>query len=292
MIHGFVHVIRSFIKSFLHPIKKGASVVPTLQMRKPRPERRCPAYQLVAGRDPQSLWAESCLLGTQLSFQRLQVRAAAGSRLWYFFSFLFCFLSDESPFWGPSCLSPDTGRPCLGKETRSVRDLPAEGGQPAGALGTPRPPCELLQPRLPGHEAWASMGTLPAEPRPVPWAGPGSDLVGELQGPFGLGRWPSVSLPFILGPSTGNLLSLILELTPACQALCLAWEGLIGHWENPGGIGMVLILSASTSFSAVCPWVSPFPSLGPKNWMSRSQSLLFLLPVLGRIKISCLKGRT
>lgn len=148
-----------------------------------------------------------------------------------------------------------------------------------------------MQPRPSGHEAWALVGAVPTEPCPVPWAGPGSDLVGELPGPFGLGSWPSVSLPFILGPNTGNLFSLILELTPACQALCLACEGLLGHGENPGSIRTVLILSASTGFSAVCLWVSPFPSLGLKNWMSRSQGLLFLLPLLGRIKISCLKGR-
>lgn len=193
MIHGFVHFIRSFIRSFLHPVKKGAGVVPTIQVRKPRLREVKGVVQLTSqwqagspgafGLSP-ACWGPSCL------FQRLQVRAAAPSRLWYFFSFLFCFLSDESPFWGPSCLSPGVGRPCPGKETPSRR-------RPASALGTPRSPCELTQPRLPGHEAWALVGTVPAEPCPVPWAGPGSDLVGELPGPFGLGSWPSVCLPFI-----------------------------------------------------------------------------------------------
>lgn len=129
-MHGFVHFIRSFIISFLHPIKTGASVVPTLQMGKLRPREVKGIVQLTSqwqAGSPGAFGHESCLLGTQLSFQRLQVRAAAPSRLWYFFSFLFCFLSDKSPFWGPSCLSPGVGRPCPGKEAQSVRDLPAEG---------------------------------------------------------------------------------------------------------------------------------------------------------------------
>lgn len=89
--------------------------------------------------------------------------------------------------------------------------------------------------------------------------------------------------PFHLGPSTGNLLSLILELAPARQMPCLACEGILGHGESPGALERFFpILRASTGFSAVCPWVSPFPSLGPKNWMSRSQSLLFLLTPPGK----------
>lgn len=58
-----------------------------------RGETLCPAYQLVAGREPWSPFArESYLLETQLYFERLQVRAAALSPLCIDISFLFVLL--------------------------------------------------------------------------------------------------------------------------------------------------------------------------------------------------------
>lgn len=80
-------------------------------------------------------------------------------------------------------------------------------GRPAGPLGTLRSLCELTLPHMPGHEACSLVGTLPVEPCPVPWAGLGSDLTGKRPG---LGCWPSLSLPFILGPSTGDVMFLFL----------------------------------------------------------------------------------
>lgn len=181
----------------------------------------------------QSSGRASCLLETQLYFQRLRVRAVAPG-LWCFFSFLFCFLSDKSPFWGLSCL-PWCGEALPGQGNSECVGPPSRRGSPQ-AHWVHQGHSVNSRPRLPGHEAWALVGTVPIEPCPVPWARPGSDLVGELPGPFGLGSRPSSSLPFILGPSTGHLLSLILELTSACQGLGLTgkgsrpWERTVSEW--------------------------------------------------------------
>lgn len=70
-------------------------------------------------------------------------------------------------------------------------------GRPAGALGTLEPLCELTPLCVPGHEAGALVGTVHTEASPVPWARLGSDLVGELPGPFGLEAGQVfLSLPF------------------------------------------------------------------------------------------------
>lgn len=61
---------------------------------------------------------------------------------------------------------------------------------PVGALGTQRSPCELALADLPGHEAWALVGAVPAERCPGPWALGRPSLVRELPGPFGLGSCP------------------------------------------------------------------------------------------------------
>lgn len=82
------------------------------------------------------------------------------------------------------------------------------GGGPSRGEATRRGRGELTPSRLLGHGSWASVGTLPAEPCPVPWAGPGSDSGGELPGRFGLGSSPSLSLLFIVGLSPGKLVSL------------------------------------------------------------------------------------
>lgn len=57
LTRGFVHYfIKSFIRSFLHPIKRGASVVPTLQMRKLSlgEVKRFAQLTSMAGREPWS----------------------------------------------------------------------------------------------------------------------------------------------------------------------------------------------------------------------------------------------
>lgn len=164
-------------------------------------------------------WRRSCIFKGSRSGLRLPADSVG-------ILFYFCFASSVTKsLSGDRPVSLWRGEALLGGRKLGVCGASQQKGRPAGALGTPRSLCELTQPRLPGHGAWASVGTVPAQPCPVPWAGLGSNLVGELPGPFGLGSWPSLSLPFILGPSTGNLLSLILELIPTCQGLCLACEG-------------------------------------------------------------------
>lgn len=145
-----------------------------------------------------------------------------------FLSFLFCFLSDKSPFWGLSCLPVARHGEALPGEGSAGCAGPHGRGRPAGGrgvLGTPRPLCELPPPCLPGHGAWALVGTVPAQPYPVPWAGSGSDVAGELPGPSGLGTCPGLSLPFILGPSPGKLISVLLE-----QITCLPGTVLGTRW--------------------------------------------------------------
>lgn len=78
-------------------------------------------------------------------------------------------------------------------------------------LGTPRSPCELASADLPGREAWALVGTVPAEPCPVPRAGPGRDWSGNSQGPL---AWKAAQDHF--RPQPWKLLSLFLELI-ACM---------------------------------------------------------------------------
>lgn len=82
-------------------------------------------------------------------------------------------------------------------------------GMPASALGTLRSSCELVLANLPGREAWALVGILPAERCPGPWAGRhlgGGDPHGPL-------AWEAAHDRFFhFRPQPWKLLPLFLEL--------------------------------------------------------------------------------
>lgn len=86
-------------------------------------------------------------------------------------------------------------------------------GRPAGALGTLRSLCELRPTGLPGHEARASVGAVPAVPCPVPWAGLGSDWVGNSQGPL---AWEAAQVCLFLSSEA-----------PALEKACLCFWNLL-----------------------------------------------------------------